>query len=156
MVVEVVRARGHSNIRAEHPTTFEITREEELTPRGDCIIAVGADKGARDLSEVFKEAARSEEARITIIIEVPSVGLREVVRAWGHPGLTFEHPTDLVVRKSYFVCGRTVAVGADKAAKDLSRELVRALRDPRTEVIVRFEVGREGPRPPRHPPRPAT
>ena len=142
--MEIVRARGHPNIRAEHPTTFEITREEELTPRGDCIIAVGANKGARDLSKAFKEAARSEGARITIIIEVPSVGLREIVMAQGHPGLTFDHPTDLVVRKSDFVCSRTVAVKADKAARDLSRELVRALRDPRTEVVVKFEVSPGG------------
>ena len=140
MAVEVVRARGHPNVRATHPTTLEITREEHLTPRGDCIIAVGADKGARDLSEAFKEAAKREGALIRITIEVPSRGLREVVLARGHPGLTFEHPTDMVVRKSNFTCGRTVAVGADKAARDLSRELIEALRDPGAEVIIRLEV----------------
>ena len=138
--VEVVRARGHPNVRATHPTTLEITREEHLTPRGDCIVAVGADKGARDLSEAFKRAAREQGARITITIEVPSRGLRAVIHARGHPGLTFEHPTDLVVRKSDFVCGRTVAIRADKAARDLPRELVEALRDPGVEVLVRLEV----------------
>ena len=141
MPIEVVRARGHPNIRATHPTTFEITREEHLTPRGDCIIAVGADKGARDLSEAFKEAARREEAEITITIEVPSRGLREVVRARGHPGLAFDHPTDMVIRKSDYVCGRTVAIRADKAARDLPRELVEALKDPEVEIIVKLEVG---------------
>ena len=140
MAVEVVRARGHPNVRAEHPTTLEVTREEELTPRGDCIIAVGADKAARDLSEEFKRLARSEGATIIMTIEVPSLGLREVITGRGHPGLTFDHPTDMVVRKSDYVCGRTVAIRADKAARDLSRELVRALRDPRMEVIIRLEV----------------
>ena len=138
--VEVVRAHGHPNVRATHPTTLEITREEHLTPRGDCIVAVGADKGARDLSEAFKRAAREPGARITITIEVPARGLRAVIRARGHPGLTFEHPTDLVVRKSDFVCGRTVAIRADKAARDLPEELVEALRDPGVEVLVRLEV----------------
>lgn len=138
--VEVIRARGHPNVRATHPTTLEITREEHLTSRGDCIVAVGADKGARDLSEAFKRAAREPGARITITIEVPARGLRAVIRARGHPGLTFKHPTDLVVRKSDFVCGRTVAIGADKAARDLPRELVEALRDPGVEVLVRLEV----------------
>jgi len=138
--VEIVRARGHPNVRATHPTTFEITRETHLTPRGDCIIAVGADKGARDLSEIFKRAAREPGARITITIDVPSRGLKAVVHARGHPGLTFEHPMDLVVRKSSFVCGRTVAVRADKAARDLPRELVEALRDPSVEVLVKLEV----------------
>ena len=140
MPAELVRARGHPNVRATHPTTLEITRETHLTPRGDCIVAVGADKGARDLSKAFKEAARREGALIRITIEVPSRGLREVIMARGHPGLTFEHPTDMVVRKSDYVCGRTVAIRADKAAKDLSRELVEALKDPRTEVLIRLEV----------------
>jgi len=140
LVVEVVRAWGHPNVKAEHPTTFEVTRERWLTSKGDCIIAVGADKAARDLGREFKEAARRPGAEITIVIEVPSHGVEEVVRAEGHPALTFEHPTDMVVRKSYFVCGRTVAVGADKAARDLSRELVRALRERGTRVIIRLEV----------------
>ncbi len=138
--MEVVRARGHPNVRAEHPTTLEVTKEEELTPRGDCIIAVGADKGARDLSENFKRLVRTPGAVVLMAIEVPSAGLREVVRGFGHPALTLEHPTDIVVRRSDFVCGRTVAIRADKAARDLSRELVRALRDPGAEVIVRLEV----------------
>lgn len=140
MAVEVVRARGHPNIRATHPTTFEITREAHLTPRGDCIIAVRADKAARDLSTAFKRAARREEALIRITIEVPSRGLREVVLARGHPALPLEHPTDMVVRRSGFICPRTIAIRANKAARDLSRSLIKALRDPGTEVIVRLEV----------------
>ncbi|RLI12568.1 DUF371 domain-containing protein, partial [Candidatus Bathyarchaeota archaeon] len=120
MAVEVIRARGHPNVRAEHPTTLEVTKEEELTPRGDCIIAVGADKGARDLSENFKRLVRTPGAVVLMAIEVPSAGLREVVRGFGHPGMTLEHTRDIVVRRSDFVCGRTVAIRADKAARDLS------------------------------------
>ncbi len=140
MPTELVRARGHPNIRATHPTTFEITRERHLTPRGDCIVAVGADKGARDLSNAFKSAARQPGSTIIITIEVPSAGISERILARGHPALTFEHPTDMVVRKSAYTCGRTIAVMADKAAKDLSRELVKALRDPEAIVIVRLEA----------------
>ncbi|HID73268.1 TPA: DUF371 domain-containing protein [Candidatus Micrarchaeota archaeon] len=47
---DVVTARGHPNIRAEHETTFEVTTEPSLTPRGDCIVGVQADKAASDLS----------------------------------------------------------------------------------------------------------
>ena len=119
---------------------MEITREPYLTPRGDCIVAVGADKGARDLSDAFKSLAREPGSIIIIKIEVPSAGLSEVVRARGHPALTFEHPTDMVVRKSTYTCGRTIAVMADKAAGDLSRELVEALKDPEALVIIRLEA----------------
>jgi len=137
---ELVRARGHPNIRATHPTTLEITKETHLTPRGDCIIAVGADKGARDLSDAFKSAAREPGSIIIMTIEVPRAGLSELIRARGHPALTFKHPTDMVVRRSAFTCGRTIAVMADKAARDLSRELVNALKDPSALVVVRLEV----------------
>ena len=103
-------------------------------------MAVGADKGARDLSDAFKSLAREPSSIIIIRMEIPSAGLSERILARGHPALTFEHPTDMVVRKSTYTCGRTIAVMADKAAKDLSREIVEALRDPMASVIIKLEV----------------
>ncbi|HIP58595.1 MAG TPA: DUF371 domain-containing protein, partial [Archaeoglobus profundus] len=35
---EVITAWGHPNITAKHRTTLEITKDEELSIRGDCII----------------------------------------------------------------------------------------------------------------------
>jgi hypothetical protein len=54
--------------------------------------------------------------------------------------LQFTHQTDLVVRKSDYVCGRTLAIRADKAASDFSRELVEKLKDPNQEVKVTLVV----------------
>jgi len=137
-VTEVIIAHGHKNIRAAHRTTFEITREENLTARGDCIIAVKEDKSVADLSREFKELARKREAEITIMIEAG--GEREEVKARGDPRLTFTHPEDIVVRRSSYVCGRTLAVKADKAARDLSRRLVEKLRDPNSTVKITITV----------------
>jgi hypothetical protein len=137
-VTVVVSARGHGNVVATHRTTFEITKEADLTKQGDCIIAVKASKAAVDLPTGFKQAARREGARISITIEAGE--LKEVVHAKGSPQLTFTHPTDLVVRKSNYVCNRTLAIGADKVAKDFSRELVNKLRDPNQEVTVKLAV----------------
>ncbi|MEM2865990.1 MAG: DUF371 domain-containing protein [Candidatus Hadarchaeales archaeon] len=122
---ERVRARGHPLLTALHPTTLMITREEEAGPRGDCIVAVGADKSVRDLGRELKEGIR-EGGKVVVRMEVG--GLVEEVRAWGHPSLALDHPTDMVVRKSSFVCGRTLAVRADRAAADLSRGFVGLLR----------------------------
>ena len=137
-VTEVIIAHGHKNVRASHKTTFEVTREDRLTARGDCIIAVKADKSVADLSREFKELARRREAEITIMIEAE--GEREEVKAKGDPRLTFTHPEDIVVRKSSYVCGRTLAVKADKAARDLSRRLVEKLRDPNSTVKITITV----------------
>jgi hypothetical protein len=49
-------------------------------------------------------------------------------------------PADLVVRKSDYVCGRTLAILADKAAKDLSRKLVEKLRNPIQRVKITLMV----------------
>ncbi|MEM2699258.1 MAG: DUF371 domain-containing protein [Candidatus Bathyarchaeia archaeon] len=132
--IEEIRAFGHSLVRATHKTTFEVTREDHLTERGDCIIAVKADKAARDLSERFRDIARRPNAEIIIIIEAN--GERDVVRAYGSPRLTLTHSMDIVVRKSSYVCARTVAIGADKAACNLSRKLIEKLRNPRQEVRI--------------------
>ena len=133
-VIEVIYARGHANVQSTHKTTFQITKETFLSKRGDCVIAVAATKGAIDLSSKFKEKARSENARITIIIEVDNA--MEVVKAQGSKRLTFTHPNDLIVRKSSCVCDRTLAVRADKAACDLSRKLVEKLQNPEQRVKV--------------------
>ncbi|RJS92129.1 DUF371 domain-containing protein [Candidatus Bathyarchaeota archaeon] len=135
---EIITAYGHNLIQATHKTTFEITRERRLTPRGDCIIAVGADKSVADLSREFKELARKEDAEITIVIECG--GEKEVIKAHGDPRLTFTHPSDMVVRKSRYVCSRTLAVKADKAAWDISRKLVRELRNPVKKVKITLIV----------------
>ncbi len=133
-VTEVISAHGHRNVRSSHKTTLEITKEKSLTKRGDCIIAVGATKGAKDLGPKFIEAAKGKAAKIKITVEAG--GVKEVVKARGTPELLLAHPTDLVVRKSDYVCGRTVAIGADKAASDLSKELVEKLKDPSQKVTI--------------------
>jgi hypothetical protein len=44
------------------------------------------------------------------------------------------------VRKSDYICGRTLAIRADKAAKDLSRKLVEELRNPSQRVRITLTV----------------
>jgi len=137
-VTEVIYAYGHENVLSNHETTFEITKEAHLTKRGDCIIAVKATKGAIDLPPKVKEAARKENAKMTITIEADTV--KEVIDAQGSPRLLFSHPTDLVVRKSNYICGRTLAVKADKAACDLSRQLVEKLRNSSQRIRITLNI----------------
>ncbi len=124
-VVETFTARGHRNIKATHRTTLEITKEADLTPRGDCIIAVGSEKGAADLSRELAEALR-RGAEATLVIEAG--GVTEAVHGHGDKRITLTHPTDIVVRKSLYVDSRTLMVEADKSASDLDRRLVEVLR----------------------------
>ena len=135
---EIILAYGHKNIRATHESTLEITKEAELSKRGDCIIAVSANKSMADLSSEFKKNLRKENAKITILIEAGDA--TEVVNALGSSRLILTHPTDMVVRKSNFICSRTLAIQADKTACDLSRDFVKRLGNPKQKVKVKLAV----------------
>jgi len=137
-VVESIDAWGHPNITAKNRTTFEVTRDKNLSQRGNCIIAINASKGARDLKEKFKNIARSEDAKISVIIEVGT--LREMITGRGDQNLTFNHPTDLVARKSTYICDRTLMLGADKAARDLPRDLIKEAQSPFKRVKITLIV----------------
>jgi len=130
----VIIARGHPNVRALHPTTFEVTKEAHLTPRGDCIIAVGADKGMLELSEAFKNKLKNEKTVLEITIECN--GVREDMRAHGSPLLILNHPTDMVVRKSDFIDARTLGIKADKSAREFDRRLVGELKKDSTVKVT--------------------
>lgn len=135
---EVILAYGHENVRATHKSTLEITKEPYLSKRGDCIIAVSANKAVADLSSNFRRSLLMGNVRVFVTIEVE--GLYEVIGAFGSPRLILTHPTDTVIRKSSYICSRTLAIQADKAACDLSRELVERLKNPKQEVKITLTV----------------
>ena len=137
-MTEIIFAYGHRNIQATHRSTLEITKESQLSRKGDCIIAVSADKALADLSSEFKENLRKENAKI--IMQIDAGEVVEVVNASGNPRLILAHRTDMVVRKSGYICSRTLAIQADKAARDLSRELVEKLRNSKQRVKITLTV----------------
>ena len=137
-VREVVFGYGHENILAAHKTTLEFTKDKHLSKKGDCIVTLAADKALFDLSAEFKETLRKPHAKLTILIEAGEI--MERVEAYGSPQLILTHTTDMVIRKSDYVDNRTLAVHADKAARDLSRDLVEKLKNPKQKVKITLEV----------------
>ena len=133
-------ARGHRNVRSSHPTTIMITRDESLTSRGDCVVAVAAEAGLLYLPEEVKEAARARDTLITLTIEVGQMSF--TVTGRGHPSLSYSSAADMVARRSLYTCGRTLMVEADKAARDIPPEMVRLLQSPGSEVKVTLTVQR--------------
>ena len=138
MLREVIRAVGHENVKATHKSTLEITKDPTLTPRGDCIIAVSADKACADLKSEFKRALRRPGACITI--EIRCGNFAAVVKARGSPHLLLTDTRSIVIRKSSYIDARTLAVEADKAAADLPRELVTCLqRGEEVRIVLHVE-----------------
>jgi len=135
---EVVEFRGHRLVRSTHPTTIEITTEEYLSEEGDCVIGVGATKGCAGLSTAAKAAMRVPGSRVRAELVVE--GLSFEVRASGDPRLQLSDPHEMVIRRSNYVSGRTLAVHADAASKDVPREIVRLLKNPATRARLEIEV----------------
>jgi hypothetical protein len=127
-------ARGHPNITSKHRTTIMVTQDEHLSKKGDCIVAVRAENGLADLSQELKEIIRNEETKIMFTMKTG--GQRLVVRGRGHPGLTLTSPSDMVIRKSSFICGRTLMIKADIASVDIHPEFVRLLEGNNSEIHV--------------------
>jgi hypothetical protein len=139
LLCDTFRARGHPNITAAHTTTLMVTREPGLTERGDCIIAVSAEKGLGDLDWRIKKVIRSRQARIKLALAADNLAFE--VSGMGHPELTLSHPTEIVARKSSFICDRTLMIGADGAACNISEQLLRLIKG--EEKIIEITIAVE-------------
>ncbi|ELZ36528.1 hypothetical protein C471_14455 [Halorubrum saccharovorum DSM 1137] len=149
-LVEVVRAVGHENVTAEHASTVELTTDDWLTPAGDCIVGVEADRTPRDFAADFREACRNADATITATFAVAEPGddaadlddpahVAEIVGR-GDPGLALLDDRSMVGRTSdYTDDERTIFVDGDGAAADLDRDLVAALAGG-APLTLRLEV----------------
>ncbi|MEM2818033.1 MAG: DUF371 domain-containing protein, partial [Archaeoglobaceae archaeon] len=49
MIIFEVSAFGHPNISAKHRTTLEVTKDNEISKRADCIIGVNANKSVSEI-----------------------------------------------------------------------------------------------------------
>lgn len=125
---------GHPNILATHKTTLEFTKDVEVTLRGDCIVGVKADFELSKLKELIKKAGINKKITITI----STSKIKETIDAELNPNFSNNH--EMVIRKTDFVSERTFAVKADKSAFELSRELVKDMKNNETRVSVVIEI----------------
>ena len=137
---EKLLARGHPNIEAKHEKTMALTCHEKVSRRGDCFIGLGASKSLADFSTDFKKLASNKKANIRMEIRIEGLDEGIIVEGRGRSSLSYSHPKDIVIRKSGFVCPKTVMVYADKAAGDLSRSFVKLLQKPETVIKIVFTV----------------
>ncbi len=141
LLEDTFTARGHVNIRATHEKTIEVTKDTHLTTQGDCIAAVAAEKGLRDLPREMREAARRPDSTISLSLRLGNRVFTTTGR--GDPTLAWDHPTDMVARMSGYVCPRTLMVHTDKATIHMPRDLVQQLKNP--DAVIRVVVTVETP-----------
>ena len=137
---EVIHARGHEHVQSTHSSTFEVTSDDWLTPAGDCILAIEADRTPADFADEFVAATQSHDAEITATLSTDDH--THTVTGRGHPDLTYEGDRSAVGRTSDYVDDRTIMVGTEGAAESVDRELVDALADGAALTLeLRVRVG---------------
>jgi len=134
---ERIAAHGHEHVSADHASTFEVTTDDFLTPAGDCILAIEADRAPADFDPEFVAACQDADATITATIAVD--GMRQSVTGRGDPDLSFQSERSAVIRASDHVDDRTVTVSADHGAIGIDDEIVDALASG-AELALTLEV----------------
>jgi len=133
-----IQFSGHENIRSNHKKTIEITKESHLTSRGDCIVGVNATSSCADLPLELKEKLKNPDSKINFSIRVDDHEF--LLEGRGHPELILSHAEDIVIRKSDFICPRTLAIKCDKASDLLPRDMVALLQDPKIKGVFSISV----------------
>jgi hypothetical protein len=129
---------GHKNIRSLHPKTIEITTESDLTLNGDCIVGVNATCGCNDIPEQMKNLLRNPKSKILFTISVKDISFK--VKGTGHENLISTNPHDIVIRKSSFICPRTLAIRCNMASDAIPRQLIKILQNPDSKGIFAIDV----------------
>jgi hypothetical protein len=135
--VERIYAFGHENILCTHKSTIEITKHKSLTKKGDCIIGVNASKACSDLAPELKNHITNEK-KITVTLKVGNK--QDHFYGFGNKNLRLLDRNDMVFRKSNFICERTVLINCSKSSIELNRDLTRILKNPKTKLLISFEV----------------
>ena len=130
--------RGHKNILSLHQKTLEITKDDELTSNGDCIVGVSANISCVDLPEKMKKKIRNPKTKITFSIRAGNK--KFTIQGNGSKKLSLKHTKDIVLRKSAFTCSRTIAINCDNASSDIPRDFVKILQNPKTLGSMTIEV----------------
>ena len=129
---------GHMHVLSLHEKTLEITKEENLTPKGDCILGVNSSMACIDLPEKMKKKIQNSKSKIKFAINVGKFSFQ--IQGQGSEKLTLKHVSDIVLRKSAFTCSRTIAINCDKASSDIPRDFVHLLQNPQTKGKMIIEV----------------
>jgi uncharacterized protein len=129
---------GHPNIQSLHLRAIEVTKNPNLTLRGDCIIGVRASKACKDLNPSLQRLLKKEDSVVRLSIITGDLFYR--LNAFGNSRIMLLDAQDIVIRKTNFVCSRTLCVNSDKASFDIPREIIRSLQHPERRAVLSIYI----------------
>ena len=138
MLSEEVIFEGHPNVQSLHPRTIEITKDKNLTLKGDCIIGVNANKSCKDLIPKIKEKIKKNNSVIEIELIVEPYSF--IIKGSGNEDLLLSNSKDIVLRKSSFICDRTLSLNCDYSSLEIPREIIESLKNSSKTGIMLIKV----------------
>ncbi|MHA1347202.1 MAG: DUF371 domain-containing protein [Candidatus Heimdallarchaeaceae archaeon] len=129
---------GHPNVSSTHKSTLEFTTESDLSSKGDCILAVKSTCSLRNLPDDLKEKMKIDGQIIKVTLKVGHE--QEIITGYGSSKLSLSDENAIIIRKSSFVCSRTLMINSSKAASDISRDIVNSLTKPSAILYVTIQV----------------
>ncbi len=134
----VFYCKGHPNVLATHKTTLEFTKDETISLKGDCIIGVSS---THSLSEFPIELRKKIKDPTTIIlVKLQTGNYTDHIKGSGNSDLDLSDENVIIIRKSDFVCSRTLMINADKAAKDIDERIIKEMRNPNNNMKVMVQI----------------
>jgi tRNA threonylcarbamoyl adenosine modification protein (Sua5/YciO/YrdC/YwlC family) len=122
--------KGHQKIKATHKYTFEITKEDYLTERGDCIIGVKGFSN-KEFQEKTKKLLYFKKLRFFIFSNYYyDKGVGYLVKT--------NNPSDvsIVFRRSTFIDNRTGIIKSNKTASLINRKLIKELKEEKEGFVL--------------------
>ena len=138
LISEEIAFKGHPNVQSLHARTIEITKDKHLTLNGDCIIGINANKACKDLNAELKKRIKTNDSSIEVELIVEPLNF--IIKGYGNDNLTLTNEQDIVLRKSKFICNRTLSINCNFSAFEIPREIINSLKDSSKTGIMRIRV----------------
>ncbi len=138
MILEEVIFKGHPNVQSLHARTIEITKDKDLTLNGDCIIGINANKACKDLDSGIKKRIKKKDSLIEICLIVEPYSF--TIKGFGDDKILLTNEDDIVLRKSKFICDRTLSINCNFSSLEIPREIINSLKNPSKTGIMQIKV----------------
>lgn len=119
---------GHHNVTSRHNTTLEFTKDQEITPRGDCIIGVKSDFDTKKIKEFI-----ADKNKIVLRFYYGELCIEKLEFI---PNKDFSNENEIVIRKTEFISNRTLGLRCNKSSYQLEPQLINLMKDPKNMITV--------------------
>lgn len=121
--------KGHPGITAEHRSTLEFTKDDQIKGNGDCILGISSDHDIGDLNKL--------NGRLIFVMKLD--GIEEAFEATIPKNHKITDQRELVIRTSSFISDRTYAITSSKSSLDIDRGLIEALKKGKEMKVIIYE-----------------